>query len=717
MPWAGTSRNDRRDELIQTLAEEIKQLKEYVQVSGIAAKAQVDGVPSAQSSPLQLADFSAKAAQDGASFARRWGDDLASEVSRSLGKVPAAGGFASSSTGGSDNGRGLGDAQPWGPRPTQAAMNHLRGANSPQGVALGALEDSRWAPQPAQLARYAAEFEALDEDRDGFVEGADVRGSLERSGLLTDTLKAIWILADADCDGRLSRPEFVCAMHLAHRCGSEGVGVPPRLPPALAALAAGHATPAAATPGGWASQPASWPSPQDSSPDMFSQQFGTGAPAGLGAPPGNDQAPFSWEPAPAELSEYRRLFEQEVPAGGTMSGEQARQILEGSELPVSELSSIYVLADRDQDGELALPEFLCAMTLVARRRQNLPMVAELPRELLEACWAAGRSAALPAPAGNNATWTPSPEELARYQDLLLDLTGGGAVVSHDEGRQALEQSGLPPADLSRIWQLSDVDQDGDLAAGEFFCAMILAARRRDGAELPAELPEELRELAAAGLSSPAVGAAPDAGAPSDWQMTAEELQRYLEYFEQLSGGASTVAPERAQDFLAGSGLPPQELTYIWDLLDASQVGSQEFVCAMALADRRRRGQNLPGELPEELALQAQELALQAQDVPRNAAAPAAVPLEGLEEYRTIFRGASQGSDFVDGAAAKDVLEKSGLPVEDLMKIWFLADNDKDGRLSEPEFVYAMALANARRQGEPVPPELPPELIAAAAAMS
>jgi epidermal growth factor receptor substrate 15 len=236
--------------------------------------------------------------------------------------------------------------------------------------------------------------------------------------------------------------------------------------------------------------------------------------------------------------------------------------------------------------------------------------------------------------------------------------------------------------------------------------------------LPAELPEELRQLAAAGLSSTAAGAAPAAGAPSDWQLTAEELQRYLEYFEQLAGGAGTVAPERAQDFLAGSGLPPQELTYIWDLLDASHVGSQEFVCAMALADRRRRGQNLPGELPEELALQAQ-------DVPRTLTArrrsseegPAAAPLEGLEEYRTIFRGASQGSDFVDGAAAKDVLEKSGLPVEDLMKIWFLADNDKDGRLSEPEFVYAMALANARRQGEPVPSELPPELIAAAAAMS
>jgi len=91
------------------------------------------------------------------------------------------------------------------------------------------------------------------------------------------------------------------------------------------------------------------------------------------------------------------------------------------------------------------------------------------------------------------TWTPSKEELARYQDVLLDVTGGGAVVSQDEGVRVLEQSGLPQADLMQIWELSDVDQDGDLSAGEFFCAMTLVARRRAGAELPKSLPAELRE--------------------------------------------------------------------------------------------------------------------------------------------------------------------------------------------------------------------------------
>ncbi|CAK0809326.1 unnamed protein product, partial [Prorocentrum cordatum] len=161
----GILKNDRRDELLQTLAEEIKQLKDPIRPGlrhsgqgegrGVAARLQQ---PASAGGPL--GEFC-----PGPDPPRRWGGDLASEVSRSLGKAPAAGGFASSSTGGSDNGL------PWGPRPTQGVMNHSRDVHSPQGVALGAPGDSRWAPEPAQLARYGAEFEALDEDRDGFVEG------------------------------------------------------------------------------------------------------------------------------------------------------------------------------------------------------------------------------------------------------------------------------------------------------------------------------------------------------------------------------------------------------------------------------------------------------------------------------------------------------------------------------------------------------------------
>ena len=76
-----------------------------------------------------------------------------------------------------------------------------------------------------------------------------------------------------------------------------------------------------------------------------------------------------------------------------------QELLEQSQLPVSELSAIYSMSDRDGDGLLSEGEFVCAMALVARRRRGLPLTEEVPLELQKACWAA--------------KWGPKVEELKR----------------------------------------------------------------------------------------------------------------------------------------------------------------------------------------------------------------------------------------------------------------------------------------------------------------
>lgn len=47
------------------------------------------------------------------------------------------------------------------------------------------------------------------------------------------------------------------------------------------------------------------------------------------------------------------------------------------------------------------------------------------------------------------------------------------------------------AELSRIWQLADIDRDGQLALDEFCTAMHLVVLRRNGIHLPAQLPPQL----------------------------------------------------------------------------------------------------------------------------------------------------------------------------------------------------------------------------------
>jgi len=67
---------------------------------------------------------------------------------------------------------------------------------------------------------------------------------------------------------------------------------------------------------------------------------------------------------------------------------------------------------------------------------------------------------------------------------------------------------------------------------------------------------------------------------------------------------------------------------------------------------------------------------------------------------------------VSGDAAKAILVKSGLPFDQLGKIWELADFEKRGSLDREEFMVAMYLIDNALNGEPVPDTLPPMVIPA-----
>ena len=62
-----------------------------------------------------------------------------------------------------------------------------------------------------------------------------------------------------------------------------------------------------------------------------------------------------------------------------------------------------------------------------------------------------------------------------------------------------------------------------------------------------------------------------------------------------------------------------------------------------------------------------------------------------------------------GSLARKFFEKSRLPVEELRRIWQLADVTRDSALSLPEFYVAMHLAVLRRNHVPLPDVLPPSL--------
>ena len=84
----------------------------------------------------------------------------------------------------------------------------------------------------AQREQYGALFLKADTTGDGLVNGTEGRNFFQRSHLPFEQLGRIWKMADVDRDNKLSRPEFMVAMHLVYST-LKGHPLPAQLPPTL----------------------------------------------------------------------------------------------------------------------------------------------------------------------------------------------------------------------------------------------------------------------------------------------------------------------------------------------------------------------------------------------------------------------------------------------------------------------------------------------------
>eukprot|EP00928_Gymnodinium_smaydae_P065227 TRINITY_DN4839_c0_g1_i3.p1 TRINITY_DN4839_c0_g1~~TRINITY_DN4839_c0_g1_i3.p1 ORF type:complete len:570 (+),score=131.66 TRINITY_DN4839_c0_g1_i3:665-2374(+) len=223
-----------------------------------------------------------------------------------------------------------------------------------------------------------------------------------------------------------------------------------------------------------------------------------GCAGGLDDPEARSPEPKAsvWLLREGEADAYVETFWSLAGDGDSVGGPEARELFEQSGLPVPDLSRIWQLADLDGDGRLDLAELICAMAIVARRREGSRLPKDLPEDLLEQALSLANEQPKrhhPAPSPPDLRWHLEEDELARYEATFygqVDVDGVG-VAGISEVKALLERSGLPPRDLALIYSLADLDGDGFLSLPEFLCAMTLVDRRLKGAPLPQELPVEL----------------------------------------------------------------------------------------------------------------------------------------------------------------------------------------------------------------------------------
>lgn len=206
----------------------------------------------------------------------------------------------------------------------------------------------------------------------------------------------------------------------------------------------------------------------------------------------------------------------------------------------------------------------------------------------------------------------------------------------------------------------------------------------------------------------------------------EDLARYEGFFQQLdTHGTGMINSTQAQPLFDKAGLEPSVLAQIWAFADQDQdnlLSQQEFTVAIHLAMHAVHTGYLP------------PLERSRPDEPSHSLSEADVA-----RYDGYFRALEpRGGTHVDRGQAKPLFDRAGLGADALTQarhflrcrptaplpalshthsanaprarqLWELADVDRDGLLSLPEFRAAIHLATLAHGGAPLPQQLPTAL--------
>lgn len=157
-------------------------------------------------------------------------------------------------------------------------------------------------------------------------------------------------------------------------------------------------------------------------------------------------------------------------------------------------------------------------------------------------------------------WAIPQQAKLKYTQLfnLHDRARSG-FLSGLQCRDILLQSGLPRNILAEIWNLSDIDGDGQLTREEFILAMHLTNQVRSGQKLPSELPPDLvppsyrRTRSVSGTS---VNSGTSAGGSSTLSGNIQDVNSIIQQqqHQQLQKSFGPADSSAASSFAAGSVL-------------------------------------------------------------------------------------------------------------------------------------------------------------------
>ncbi|XP_065834414.1 epidermal growth factor receptor substrate 15-like 1 isoform X2 [Oscarella lobularis] len=325
--------------------------------------------------------------------------------------------------------------------------------------------------------------------------------------------------------------------------------------------------------------------------------------------------------AGTQVGIYESLWRQADPTNkGRVDGATGAAVLKKSKLKESVLHKIWNLADPTASGSVDKQGFFVALKLIALAQNgkdislgNLTSLVP-PPELR-----ASVSPSLPRKISTSSNWAVTVAEKQKYDSIFLSLNPLNGKLGGDAVKPVMMNSKLPFNLLSKIWEISDIDGDGQMDSDEFSVAMHLIYQALEGNSVPQVLPPNLyppsrRSRAKTSSVSPPPPLPPPSFAtmpssspalrksnsPADaWVVTPAEKIKYDELFGQNKSSDGFLTGENARKIFMKSGLSTALLARVWEMCDIDKRGrltADQFALAMHIIEEKLKGVEIPTSL-------------------------------------------------------------------------------------------------------------------------